>query len=438
MVDDLAENSVESTSEAAVSAAPGRRFPLLLAGLMATTALSIDMSLPAMPEIEKAFHASVGAVQLTLSLFLAGYAAGQLVCGPISDRLGRRPVMLTALLIFSLAGFACSLSHSLAVLVVARLVQGLAASSGPVISRAMVRDCYQQREAAVVLSQTTQVIIAVPLLAPMIGGYLLVWFGWPSIFVLLGSCGIVLFLVCRRILPETLGRRRSVTQTTAEPSVTWGKGFGIVLSHRPTVRHLLTGCFVYSGMFAYVSGAPFLVIDVFGVPKERFAYVFALTALGLLGGASVNRTLLARYAPRVLLKAGSVCVLTGGLLMLAFAWLRLGGLPGVICPMMLYIFGMGVVMPNAMASAMAPHGRLAGVASSLMGAMQTGGGALAGYIVSLLYNNSSLPIAASVAVLAVLTFVAVDRRAALAPVPDAEALSELESEGELALLESGA
>jgi len=340
---------------------------------------------------------------------------------------------------YSIAGFACFLSHSLAILVGARLVQGLAASAGPVIARAMVRDCYDQRRAAGVLSQTTQVVIAVPLLAPMIGGYLLVWFGWPSIFLMLGSCGIVLTLVCHKILPETLGRRSPKgldgRLLAPEPAVSYWKGFGVVLSHRPTLRHLLAGSFVYAGMFAYISSAPYVVIQVFGVARQHFAYVFAITALALLGGASANRTLLPRYNPISLLKLGANSTLAGGLLMVVLAWFRFGGLAGVVVPMMMFIFGMGLVLPNAMACAMAPHGQLAGVASSLMGGMQTGAGALAGYVVSLLYCGTSFATAATVAVMGVLTYLSVDRHASYV---SAAEVSVLESEGELALHESGA
>lgn len=435
----MVEESLENVTHTEVPEVfePSRRFPLLLASLMATTALSIDMSLPAMPEIAKSFHAPVNAVQLTLSLFLVGYAVGQLFCGPISDKLGRRPVMMAALYAYSLAGFACFLSHSLAILVFARLVQGLAASSGPVIARAMIRDCYDAQNASRVLSQTWQVIIVVPLLAPLIGGYLLVWFGWPSIFLLLGCCGIVLSLVCRRILPETLGRRRGQAGA-AEPAVSWWKGFGVVLSHRPTLRHVLAGSFVYSGMFAYVSSAPYVVIEVFGVAKQHFAYVFAMTAFALLAGASLNRKLIGRYSPSKLLRLGATCVLAAGLIMPVLSWFHLGGLAGVVGPMMLFIFGMGLVLPNTMALGMAPHGPLAGVASSLMGASQTGFGAFAGYVVSLLYNGTSMAMAGTVAVLAVLVFVSVDHSAAGLVAADAAALAELESEGELAIMEGGA
>jgi DHA1 family bicyclomycin/chloramphenicol resistance-like MFS transporter len=423
-----------------------RHMTLLLAALTGLTALSIDMSLPAMPQLVTTFHASAGAVQLTLSLFLLGFAMGQFICGPLSDRIGRRPVLLAGLMVFALAGLVCGLSRSLAILVAARWMQGLGASVGPIVARAIVRDCFDHRQSADVLSQMTQVMIVAPLLAPLLGGYLLVWSGWPTIFLVLAGSGVLLFLLCWRVLPETLAHlsnqvTRSDTSAQpaqSQPATSWWQGFRQVLSHRSTVRHLLTSCFAYSGMFAYISGSPFVVIDVFHVARQNFAFVFALTALALMVGASLNRKLLAQYAPTSLLRYGVACVLAGGLLMVMLAWFHLGGLAGVVGPMMLYMLGQGLVQPNAMASALAPHGRLAGAASSLMGGLQTAGGALSGYCVAAFYNGTSLSLAATVAVMAALAFVVLDHSKSEFQMTDQAEMSEAESEGDLALLESGA
>src|SRR5215203_4545352 len=176
---------------------------LLLATLTGLTALSIDMSLPAMPQLQETFAAGVSAVQLTLSIFLAGFALGQVFCGPLSDRWGRRPVLLAGLALFTLAGLVCAGSTSLTMLIAARFVQVMGASVGPVVARAIVRDRFDSRRAASVLSQMTQVMIVAPLLAPTLGGYLLVRTGWPAIFVVLGASGALLSFVCWRFLPET-------------------------------------------------------------------------------------------------------------------------------------------------------------------------------------------------------------------------------------------
>src|SRR5215217_4653400 len=182
---------------------------LLLASLTGLTALSIDMSLPAMPQLQETFGAGVSAVQLTLSIFLTGFALGQIVCGPLSDRWGRRPVLLAGLALFTLAGLVCAGSTSLAMLVAARFVQGAGASVGPVVARAIVRDRFDSRKAAAVLSQMTQVMIVAPLLAPTLGGYMLVHLGWPAIFVVLGASGALMSLICWRFLPETASPRQA-------------------------------------------------------------------------------------------------------------------------------------------------------------------------------------------------------------------------------------
>lgn len=411
------------------SAVGSRSFTLILAALTGLTSLSIDMNLPALPQLAKTLHVSVGAVQLTLSLFLLGFAIGQLICGPISDRVGRRPVLLGGLLVFALAGFLCAASSSLFLLVSARFLQGLGASVGPVLARAMVRDCFEPKAASATLSQMTQIMIISPLLAPMIGGYLLVSLGWPAIFLFLGASGLLIWTLCWRFLPETLPQ----TAVEAAPTHPIWHDFGCVLSHRATVRYLLASCFAYAGMFAYVSLSPFVAIQIFHISRQNFGYVFALTALALMLGATLNRKLLGRYAPTTLLNGGMFGVVAGGVLMVVCSWFGLGGLAGIVVPMMIFMVGQGLVQPNAMASAMAPHGKLAGLASSLMGCLQTAGGALAGYVVGALYNGTTLPMAATIAGLAVAAFALLDRRPASLPVVEAD-----ETIGEIALLESGA
>lgn len=376
----------------------------LLAALTALTALSIDMSLPALPQLQETFQAGVSSAQLTLSIFLLGFALGQLVCGPISDRRGRRPVLLVGLGLFALAGLACASSTSLQMLVACRFLQGVGASVGPVIARAVVRDYYDARRGAAVLSQMTQVMIIAPLVAPTLGGYLLVQVGWPAIFLTLGVGGVLLFLACWRYLPETV-RERQEAAGDAQPGA-WA-GLRALVAHRASLRHVLTVCFVYAGMFAYIGGSPFVLMEVFGVAEQNFGYYFAVTAAGLFVSATLNRKLLKRHAsPLNILSRGVLIVFAAGLCMGLAVWFGVGGLLGVMVPMTVYMFGQGLVMPNATAAAMAPHGRSAGVVSSVMGCLQTGGAALSGYLVGLYYDHTPLSLAVMVAVFACLTLVA--------------------------------
>jgi DHA1 family bicyclomycin/chloramphenicol resistance-like MFS transporter len=377
---------------------------LLLATLTGLTSLSIDMSLPAMPQLQETFGAGVTAVQLTLSVFLVGFALGQIFCGPLSDRWGRRPVLLAGLALFTLAGLACAVSPSLALLIAARFVQGAGASVGPVVARAIVRDRFDSRKAASVLSQMTQVMIVAPLLAPTLGGYLLVQLGWPSIFAVLGASGALVSLICWRFLPETA--RPQPADGPSETSRVRGS-LRDVLRHRASLRHALTTCFAYAGMFAYIGSSPFVLMDGFGVAEKNFGYFFALTATALLVSATVNRALLKRHTPSLLiLRRGVFVIFAAGAALALAAWFGVGGLAGVLVPMMAYMFGQGLLMPNATAAAMAPHGESAGVISSLMGALQTAGGALAGYLVGAFYDHTSLSLAVTVAAFASLTLLA--------------------------------
>lgn len=376
----------------------------LLAALTALTSLSIDMSLPAMPQLQQTFHAGVSSAQLTLSVFLLGFALGQVVCGPVSDRRGRRPVLLAGLGLFALAGLACASSTSLPMLIGFRFLQGVGASVGPVIARAVVRDYYDARRGAAVLSQMTQVMIVAPLVAPMLGGYLLVRLGWPAIFLTLGGGGVLLFLACWRYLPETVGER---LEPAGGGRVGPLAGLRSLVAHKASVRHVLTVCFVYAGMFAYVGGSPFVLMDVFGVAERNFGYYFALTAAALLVSATLNRALLKRHAsPVFILSRGVLVVFVAGLSMGLAVWFGVGGLAGVMLPMMAYMFGQGLVMPNATAAAMAPHGRSAGVVSSIMGCLQTGGAALASYLVGAFYDHTPLSLAVTVAAFAAFTLLA--------------------------------
>lgn len=376
----------------------------LLGALTALTSLSVDMSLPAMPQLQQAFHSGVSSVQLTLSVFLLGFALGQVVCGPVSDRRGRRPVLLAGLGLFALAGLACASSTSLPMLVACRFLQGVGASVGPVIARAVVRDYYDARRGAAVLSQMTQVMIVAPLVAPTLGGYLLVRLGWPAIFLALGGGGVLLFLACWRYLPETVGEK---LEPAGGGQAGVRAGLRALMADRASTRHVLTVCFVYAGMFAYIGGSPFVLMDVFGVAEQNFGYYFAVTAAGLFVSATLNRSLLKRHtSPRFIQSRGVLVVFAAGLCLGLAVWFGVGGLAGVMLPMTAYMFGQGLVMPNATAAAMAPHGRSAGVVSSVMGCLQTGGAALAGYLVGVFYDHTPRSLAVTVAAFASLTLLA--------------------------------
>jgi DHA1 family bicyclomycin/chloramphenicol resistance-like MFS transporter len=385
----------------------------LLAAMTALTALSIDMNLPSLPHFARIFRSDAATAQLTLSLFLVGYGVGQLVCGPVADRYGRRPVLIAGLSVFTVAGFLCALAPSLPALVALRALQGLGASVGPILARAIVRDRYEGKEAIGVLSQITQVMILAPMIAPTLGGILLGSLGWSSIFVLLGLFGAALFVLVWRRLPETIPARHTEPDYVRHIS----RSFGEVLAHPGTRRHLLNICLASAGMFAYISGSPFVVMEVFGVSRQAFGILFALPALSLLGGATVNRYLLTRMGSPEILRLGGRIVAAAGVAIAACALAGVGGVAGVIVPMMGYLFGVGLLMPNATSAAMAPFAKTAGLTSSLIGALQTAAGALSGLLVGTLYDHTSRPLALTVGTLAVLSLLCASRERVSVPQP---------------------
>lgn len=372
-----------------------RLFIVLLGSLTAITALSIDMSLPALPFLVRTLHIPADRAQLTLSLFLLGFALGQLVAGPASDRFGRRPVLLAGLLGFSLAGVGCALSEGITALIFWRFVQGMTACVGPVLGRAIVRDHFSAERAAALLSSLIVVLAVAPLVAPILGGQLLLRFSWHAIFWALALAGLLLFALAALFLGESLETR----DPGALGPTQLAQSFGLFLRTRESLVHALITFFVFGAQFAYISGSPFVVIEVFGVAPERYGFFFGATAVCLLLGATVNGRLLRRMTSARLLLRGLLVVAFAGAALLAAA-IAGGGLFTLLAPLMLFFFGLGLVTPNAAAAALQPMGRRAGVASALLGVFQMAGGALAGWAVSALYDHTARPMALAVAVLA--------------------------------------
>jgi DHA1 family bicyclomycin/chloramphenicol resistance-like MFS transporter len=372
---------------------------VLLGALSALAPIAVDMNLPALPLFTSVFRTSPEQVQLTLSVFLLGFAVGQLVYGPFSDRLGRRPVLLFGLSLFAVAGAGCALSASIEQLVAFRLLQGLGACVGPVLARAIIRDLFERQAAARLISYVTLVLGLAPLLAPIAGGYLLVHSGWHAIFVAQALAAAALLAATWRWLGESI-RARDPWATSPARLV---ENYVRFLSTPVCLRYAVMIACVFAGMFAYISGSPFVLIEVFGVPSDRYGYFFALTALSLIVAAFSNGRLVRRLAPETLLRAGVVIVVAAGVVIIVCALTRTGGIAGVMVPMMMYVFGFGLVMPNATAGALEPHPAMAGVASSLLGAFQMAGGALAGYAVNALYRGTPVAMAGCVAAMGALT-----------------------------------
>ncbi len=256
---------------------------------------------------------------------------------------------------------------------------------------AIVRDAFKAQDGAQILSHITQVVALAPLVAPMIGGYLLVTVGWRAIFVVLGGCGVAILTVTSLKFAES-SRFRDVTATRLGTLL---RNYGRFLSHRTCLGYMLVNCCVFAGLFSYISGSSFVFIEVFGVPSEIYGVLFGLTALAFMVGAAVNSRLVRRFPPQRLLSMGLVIVLVGGVSLVLCA-IVVPAIATIMLPMMIFVFGMGLVLPNGTAAAMEPMPHMAGLASSLLGSSQMALGSLAGFLVNSFYDRTPIAMASGI------------------------------------------
>ena len=387
-----------SSSPAPSSPAPSAshsvwRLTLVLGALSAFTPLSVDMYLPSLPTLEQVFDTDTGRVQMTLSVFFIGLALGQLLLGPVSDRYGRRRPLLAGNLLFILASAACALSTTVDHLIFWRFFQAGGSCAGMVIGRAMVRDLFEPRDMAKVFSMLMLVMGVAPILAPLLGGYVLVWFDWHAIFWIEVVFGMLVMVAALRLLPET--HDHAAAQPLHLGRIL--RSYGSLLATARFMGYSLASSLGLAGMFAYVASAPFVFINLFHVPADSFGWIFGSNAVGFIGMAQVNRLLLRRFTLDEVLIGGLSLASVAGLVLVLMAATGFGGMIGVWLPLFVYIASMGVVLPNAGANAMAGESRRAGMAAALMGTLQFTAGAASSGLLSLLSTGSALPMAGGVA-----------------------------------------
>jgi DHA1 family bicyclomycin/chloramphenicol resistance-like MFS transporter len=371
-----------------------RSLLLILGALSAFAPMSIDMYLPALPTLSTVFQASAAQVQWTLASFFIGFAIGQALLGPLTDRYGRKWPLYLSLVLFVAASIGCSLAPSVLALTILRFLQALGACAGGVIARAMVRDLFPPEQAVRVYSALMLVMGVAPILAPLIGGYLLVWLGWPSIFWALAAFGLACLVAVVVGLPETQPQRTG----TAPGLGAAFASYGAILRHPQFLRYALVGGCSMAGMFAYIAGSPYVFIQLHQVPAEHYGWLFGLNALGLVSAAQLNgRVLHGRFGSMAVLRRGAWLQAGAGAVLLAVATVGRGGLIAIVLPLFLYVACTGLITPNSTALAMAPHPRAAGAASALLGTLQFGLAALAAVLVGAVHADSAAPMAAVIA-----------------------------------------
>ena len=369
-------------------ATPGPLFIAALGVLMCFGPMAIDMYLPALPAIGLAFNVGQDKVQWSLSAFFLGFGVGQIVWGALADWLGRRRPVAAGILLYGIGCIGCSLTNDIGHLAVWRFVQALGACAGPVLARAMVRDVFGRDRAASVLSLMMLVMGVAPMVAPLIGGHILLIGTWRTIFWV-QACFVIVAFAGLVSLPETLpaGRR--------QPARVGGMAYAYVrlLADRRYLGYALSSSFIYGGMFAYVSGTPFVYIELFGVRPENYGYLFGVNIVGMIVVNTVNSRVVLKFGTDRVLRVGCLLAALVGLALLGFAVTGLGGLVTIATALFLFMALTGMIAANAMAGGMSILPEIAGSASALTGALQFVFGAIAGSAVGSLANGTAVPLA---------------------------------------------
>ncbi len=383
-------------SPAAATPMPKRlyvKLTVVLGILTAYAPLSTDMYLPSLPTIAGEFGVTTAMVQQTLSVFFIGLAAGQVVYGPLSDRLGRRGPLFVGSTLYTLACIGCALAPSLNSLIWLRLAQALGGCAGMVVSRSVVRDLFDRRESARMYSFLMLVTGVAPIAAPLLGGQLLRFFDWRAIFYVLTGYGVVTMLLVVFALPESLPQERRIRANFGAVLRTYGE----LLSNGHYMGFALASGLASAAMFAYISGSSFVFMELHGVPSDRYGLIFGANALGMMLAAQYNRVLLRRYGTLQILRVALTVTAISGAVLLFVTITGLGGFPGMLVALFFTIASTGMVSPNATAAAMEPFADRAGSASALLGATQFVLGGTASAVVGLLHNGTAMPMVGTVA-----------------------------------------
>ncbi|HEY5798980.1 MAG TPA: multidrug effflux MFS transporter [Burkholderiaceae bacterium] len=362
----------------------------LMIALLMLQPLSTDLYLASLPGLATIFSASAATVQLTLSLFVIGFGAAQLVIGPLSDRYGRKPVLLGGLALYCVASVLCASAHTIGLLIAARFLQALGCCSAIVIARAIVRDAYEPDDSVKVIARASTWLSLAPLLGPILGSYLQVTFGWRAAFVALTTLSVCVFAAVLLRLPETNMHKN--------PRATEWHGlvanYKLVLGSRAFWAFALPGALSYGAIFAFISGSSLVLIRVLQVPVEYFGYCFAFGVSGYMSGTIVCRRLLPRLGTPATLRIGTSLSLASGALFLLAAVAGVAHWSLVVLAMFLTMGAHGINFPISQSGSVTPFPKQAGTAAGLMGALAMSVAFGVGSLVGATFNGSVVPLAA--------------------------------------------
>lgn len=375
---------------------------VLLTMLTALGPITTDLYLPALPSIQAYFNTDVPTVQLTLSAYLVVFAVCQLAYGPMSDKYGRRPILIVGTFIYLAGSVVCMMANSIEILIAGRVLQAVGGCAGIVLARSVVRDVYGQAKSAKILSYMGTAMALAPALGPIIGGYLTVAYGWRASFGILVGFGALCFVGIIFLLQETNAHK---DPDAVHPIQTF-RNFIKLLSDRGYAGYLLTSAFSYSGLFAFISGSSFVFIEVVGLSADQYGYCFAAAVVGYMIGTQIGGRTVGKLGIATVVKWGTVITALSGSAMFGLALIGETTVIAILLPMVVYMIGMGMTLPNAMAGALGPFPKMAGAASSLAGFAQYGIASVVGLGVAHSFDLTQLPMALGVCAMGVSAFVA--------------------------------
>ncbi len=365
---------------------------LLLGTVIAMPPYSIDTSLPALPAMAEAFGVGSGVMQITLSAVMLGSAMGQLVAGPLSDRFGRRPVLLAALAVFTLSSAACVFATEIESLALFRLLQGFSVAGCRVLPRAVARDLFDREDAARLLSYMMVVGGTAPIAGPLIGGYFTVWFGWWAVFAFMAAyCAMVLAFVAV-FFRETLPARDYAALRPGRLA----RNFALILHNRTFWAYLACNMCITGGLFAFLAGSSLALIRFLGETPEQFGFDFAAVMVVAMTFNYVGARLIGRLGIDRLLFVGAMMAAAAGLAMVGLAVAGIATVAAIVAPMAVFMAGYSLIVPQATAAALSPFPETAGAASSLLGVLQICVGTTAATLVGVLDDGTQLPLTIAV------------------------------------------
>ncbi|KAA6434689.1 Bcr/CflA family multidrug efflux MFS transporter [Rufibacter glacialis] len=360
---------------------------LILGSLSTISPFSIDMYLPGFPAIAEDLGTTISKVQLSLTAYLIGISAGQLLYGPLLDRFGRKFPLYAGLLVYILASIGCAMTNSADMLIFMRFLQAVGGCAGMVAAQALVRDLFPVSETAKVFSWLTLVIAVSPMIAPTVGGYMTAAFGWHSVFLALALITLLILVGIIYFLPE--GKQPDPSMSL-KPKAVLGN-FLTVLKHPQFLVYTLVGGIASAAPFAYISGSPDVFMNIYRVSEQEYGWIFAILAVAMIGSPQFNHILLRKLTSEQIIRIALVYQILVGAVMVLGVYAGWYGKTSLIVVLFLFLLGQGLTAPNSSALSLAPFSRFAGSASALAGSFRMGIGALVSGTVSLFHNGTALP-----------------------------------------------